>query len=59
MEKVCYVFVFINCLKLKVITEDNSKRGFAFHESQDTFKGLKLLRKVPMFKVEVCSLNFD
>ena len=36
-----------------------SKKGFAFHELQDTFKGLKLLRKLPMFKVEVSSLNFD
>ena len=41
------------------MTEDISKKGFAFHELQDAFKGLKLLRKLPMFKVEVSSLNFD
>ena len=41
------------------MTEDISKKGFAFHELQDFFKGLKLLRKLPMSKVEVSSLNFD
>ena len=41
------------------MTEDISKKGFAFHELQDTFKGLKLPRKLPMFKVEVSSLNFE
>ena len=41
------------------MTEVISKKGFAFHELQDTFKGLKLLRKLPTFKVEVSSLNFD
>ena len=41
------------------MTKDISKKGFAFHELQDTFKGLKRLRKLPMFKVEVSSLNFE
>ena len=41
------------------MTEVISKQGFAFHELQDTFKGLKLLRKLPTFKVEVSSLNVD
>ena len=41
------------------MTGDISKKEFAFHELQDTFKGLKLLRKLPMFEVEVSSLNFD
>ena len=41
------------------MTEDISKKGFAFNELQDTYKGLKLLRKLPMFKVEFSSLNFE